>query len=600
MTNPLSAADSIGVVTDIAALEAGTATDIGTLTGAEELPATLGAGLFQTTLTKVAQWIIQTYQGFTQSGTGAVAQTVQGALSYFVRPEQFGAVGNNATDDTAALQRTLNAINAANGSNGGVILLRPGATYLFSTLTTYPGIRWQGGGERTTGLKCTASTGVGIVLADGNEFDGIQFNASAATAGSFFTQASGLSTVFTNCWIQDYFNFITHSGTVKFANFDAFNGAFNSAKITSACSVVTTNGGRLLCTNFRGNVSSAYGGKLPHTAVIITAATEVKITGYSNIQNHANAIAINIAAGGLLVDFETDGLILAANGGGGDALTIVTAATGNIRRIAVIGGNLDTNAGNGINASGNAGTITTLQALGGRIDGHTGNGVKLAGTITNVDIRASFDGNVAGSVSNTATSANTIISATGATDVLNAIAKSIGATGTTPTYTAQGPDANIGATWQLKGSSNFLLTSGNTGAGGSFEVSSFVPGYIMTDQSASSVRSRLLTDGNIIQLNWDGNADGSFSIPGFKIRYTASAANMLTTTPAIAGSPPALNAEGTDTNIDVRVVTKGTGLLSVNYGATAATTPANFSATKTIAIKSNGVTYYVPAATALW
>lgn len=62
--------------TDIAQVQNGTATDAGTLTGAETVAASRGSGLLQTTLTKIAQWVIQTYQGFTQSGTGAVARTI--------------------------------------------------------------------------------------------------------------------------------------------------------------------------------------------------------------------------------------------------------------------------------------------------------------------------------------------------------------------------------------------------------------------------------------------------------------------------------------------------------------------------------------------
>ncbi len=77
--------------------------DAGSLTGAENIVATRGTGLLQTTLTKIAAWMIQTFNGFTQAGTGALARPVQDKLRDTVSIKDFGIVNDGVTDNTAAM-----------------------------------------------------------------------------------------------------------------------------------------------------------------------------------------------------------------------------------------------------------------------------------------------------------------------------------------------------------------------------------------------------------------------------------------------------------------------------------------------------------------
>ena len=67
--------------------------------------------------------------GFLQSGTGATAGTVQAELRRTYYFEQFGAVGDGATDDTADVQACINAVLSA---GGGIAKGTPGKTYLVS------------------------------------------------------------------------------------------------------------------------------------------------------------------------------------------------------------------------------------------------------------------------------------------------------------------------------------------------------------------------------------------------------------------------------------------------------------------------------------
>lgn len=63
--------------------------------------------------------------GYIQAGTGAVARTVQGRLREVVSAKDFGAVGDGATDDAAALQTAFDYVAA----NGGTLFI-PAGTYL--------------------------------------------------------------------------------------------------------------------------------------------------------------------------------------------------------------------------------------------------------------------------------------------------------------------------------------------------------------------------------------------------------------------------------------------------------------------------------------
>ena len=64
--------------------------------------------------------------GFQQIGAGAVARTANSKLREIVSVNDFGAVGDGVTDDSAAFQAALNAVAAA---GGGTVRLPPGRYY---------------------------------------------------------------------------------------------------------------------------------------------------------------------------------------------------------------------------------------------------------------------------------------------------------------------------------------------------------------------------------------------------------------------------------------------------------------------------------------
>jgi len=70
---------------------------------------------------------------FTQSGSGAVPRSVNSKLREYLSPEDFGAVGDNATDDSVAMTAAMNAAV----SLGLRLRLRDGATYFLSSWATF-------------------------------------------------------------------------------------------------------------------------------------------------------------------------------------------------------------------------------------------------------------------------------------------------------------------------------------------------------------------------------------------------------------------------------------------------------------------------------
>ena len=82
------------------------------------------------------------------AGTGAVATTVQAKLRQTVSVKDFGAVGDGVTNDTAAIQAAIDAVNAA----GGGVVNFPAGTYACANLWPKDNVTLQGEGSNATRL----------------------------------------------------------------------------------------------------------------------------------------------------------------------------------------------------------------------------------------------------------------------------------------------------------------------------------------------------------------------------------------------------------------------------------------------------------------
>lgn len=85
--------------------------------------------------------------GFIQAGTGAVARTVQAKDRDFVSVKDFGAVGDDTTDDTAFIQAAEDACALSGNS-----LYFPAGTYRCNSGITKKSVNWVGAGKYKTKL----------------------------------------------------------------------------------------------------------------------------------------------------------------------------------------------------------------------------------------------------------------------------------------------------------------------------------------------------------------------------------------------------------------------------------------------------------------
>jgi hypothetical protein len=112
---------------------------------------------------------------FTQSGSGATAETVEDALRRVVWVEQFGAVGDGTTDDATAIQAALDAI----GSSGGEVRFGPKTYKITAGLSTNTAnIALVGAGN--VGQDATLGGGSTIIDVSG-AIVGFTFNSAASS-----------------------------------------------------------------------------------------------------------------------------------------------------------------------------------------------------------------------------------------------------------------------------------------------------------------------------------------------------------------------------------------------------------------------------------
>ena len=209
--------------------------------------------------------------GFTQSGTGAVAQTVDSKLKQFVSVMDFGAVGDGVADDSAAIDAWITEIKSS-GRKG----YAPAGRYKCTTALTIDvagcsglGLTIEGAGMQRTIFDLTAvSSGVPFQVADGNgSTGGDAFYLSLSNFG-VHTNINGVGAAIGKVDLSDAINGSVFD-RLYFANANAgagscaleVNGVYQcSLNVTTNCSGSSANGDALRVRKMQFSTLTGSGG----------------------------------------------------------------------------------------------------------------------------------------------------------------------------------------------------------------------------------------------------------------------------------------------------------------------------------------------------
>jgi len=104
-------------------------------------------GAFIYTSASETDFISSEFVTFIQSGTGAVATTVQAKLRETVSVKDFGATGDGVTDDTAAIQAAIDSLYSGT-IQGGTLFFPKGTYKVTSSIYQKPRVSFLGEGSR--------------------------------------------------------------------------------------------------------------------------------------------------------------------------------------------------------------------------------------------------------------------------------------------------------------------------------------------------------------------------------------------------------------------------------------------------------------------
>ena len=212
------------------------------------------------------------------------------------------------------------------------------------------------------------------------------------------------------------------------------------------------------------------------------------------------------------------------------------------------------------------------------------------GSDTNIPLSVSPKGNgilyLGGGQTRISSNGSNSLIVSGSSGNVNYIQISNAGTGFAPSYLARGGDANVGLTFGAFNDANIdFYASGDPNAGaGKLQVRiapiASAVNYLQLNGSVTGQLALIQTAGSDASVGLELRLKGAPVGPGFRIANNNGAnvcfsvqtsvsapANYHQMQPANAGSSPNIAIAGSDTNIDMNLITKGSGVINLNTGA---------------------------------
>ena len=228
------------------------------------------------------------------------------------------------------------------------------------------------------------------------------------------------------------------------------------------------------------------------------------------------------------------------------------------------------------------GTLSTQNANAVAVTGGTINGTTVGATTVAAGsfstLNSSGNTRLGGLSGNQSLQVNNVASAVNYAQIVGAIA------GGAVSYSAQGSDANIGLVLSSKGTGVVAL-GGSTVANSGLQVKPTVSGvnYIQVNGNTAGNGVNLQAEGSDADVALSIRAKGTFNIPFFTgggtqflISHTGSAVNYVRATGAATMAAPELSAQGSDTNINLKLTPKGTGTVQFGTYTAGALSPTGY------------------------
>lgn len=231
-----------------------------------------------------------TYQGFLQSGTGAVMRTWLAKAQEIISAKDFGAVADGVTNDVAAINA---AIVAANALGGGIVQLPSSHNIVVgvATINLLSNVTLRGGGIGATTLKLLSNYN-GTIISGGNSVTNTGVQDLTIDAGDFtpnaLYQAIGFGNAVTNVFVDRVR--ITKAGLVGILAQGAVGYRFSDNIIEKTTPVNTSSYGILIAPNLESS-NGLIEGNLVNGFPVVVSGHDTKIN---------NNIIKNVKFGGVI------------------------------------------------------------------------------------------------------------------------------------------------------------------------------------------------------------------------------------------------------------------------------------------------------------